>query len=180
MDKEKKSFEILVRENSRMLTVFLSTRIREQAVSDDLFQETMLVAWKRLPDYDLDRPFGPWLRGIAYRVTLDYFKKQSRIPFLMSESVNDLIDKHFESINLQKGDIWDEKVEALNDCLKIIPEKYSSVIKHKYFSQESILNVSEWAGISLEACKKRMQRGRNLLAQCLKSKGTLFVKPQKV
>ena len=55
MDKEKKSFEILVRENSRMLTVFLSTRIREQAVIDDLFQETMLVAWKRLPDYDLDR-----------------------------------------------------------------------------------------------------------------------------
>jgi RNA polymerase sigma-70 factor (ECF subfamily) len=103
MDKEKKSFEILVRENSRMLTVFLSTRIREQAVIDDLFQETMLVAWKRLPDYDLDRPFGPWLRGIAYRVTLDYFKKQSRIPFLISESVNDLIDKHFESINLQKG-----------------------------------------------------------------------------
>ena len=126
---------------------------------------------------------APWQStrvGIAYRVTLDYFKKQSRIPFLMSESVNDLIDKHFESINLQKGDIWDEKVEALNDCLKIIPEKYSSVIKHKYFSQESILNVSEWAGISLEACKKRMQRGRNLLAQCLKSKGTLFVKPQKV
>ena len=62
MDKEKKSFEILVRENSRMLTVFLSTRIREQAVIDDLFQETMLVAWKRLPDYDLDRPFVPWLR----------------------------------------------------------------------------------------------------------------------
>ena len=43
MDKEKKSFEILVRENSRMLTVFLATRIREQAVVDDLFHETMLV-----------------------------------------------------------------------------------------------------------------------------------------
>ena len=36
MDKENKSFEILFRENSRMLTVFLTTRIREQAVVDDL------------------------------------------------------------------------------------------------------------------------------------------------
>lgn len=174
---EKKSFEILVRENSRMLTVFLCSRIKEQAVVDDLFQETMLVAWRRLPDYDLNRPFGPWLRGIAHRVTLAYFRKQSRLPFFMTEKINLLMDKHFNSIDLQSGDNWQDKVDALNECLKGLPEKYRSVINQKYFSHESILSVSEWAGISLEACKKRMQRGRRLLAQCLKTKGTLFSKP---
>ena len=30
----------------------------------DLFQETMVVAWRRLDDFDHTRPFGPWLRGL--------------------------------------------------------------------------------------------------------------------
>ncbi len=168
-----------MRENARMLNAFLRSRIREQTVVDDLFQETMLVAWKRLPDFDLNRPFGPWLRGIAHRVTLSHFRKQSRFPFCMSEKINILMDAHFEAINSQPGDTWEEKVEALHTCMEALPGKYRSVIRKKYFSQESINSVSEWAGISLEACKKRMQRGRALLAQCLKSKGTLFVETRK-
>jgi len=47
-----------------MLTVFLRSRVNDEAAVDDLFQETMLVAWKRLDDCDLSRPFGPWLRGL--------------------------------------------------------------------------------------------------------------------
>ena len=73
--REKRSFEILVRENTRMLTVFLRSRVKDEAAVDDLFQETMLVAWKRLDDCDLSRPFGPWLRGIAHRlVIIDHLK----------------------------------------------------------------------------------------------------------
>ena len=49
-----------------MLTVFLRSRVNDEAAVDDLFQETMLVAWKRLDECDLSRPFGPWLRGIAH------------------------------------------------------------------------------------------------------------------
>ena len=32
---------------------------------DDLFQETMLIAWQKITAYDRLRPFGAWLRGIA-------------------------------------------------------------------------------------------------------------------
>ncbi len=59
--REEMTFEILVRENTRMLTVFLRSRLDDEAAVDDLFQETMLVAWKRLDVCDLSRPFGPWL-----------------------------------------------------------------------------------------------------------------------
>ena len=67
--KAKLAFEILARENSRMLTAYLRTVVADEAVIDDLFQEAMIVAWRRL-QCDLSRPFGPWLRGIASRLVL--------------------------------------------------------------------------------------------------------------
>lgn len=44
----KLAFEILARENSRMLTAYLRTLVDDESVVDDLFQESMLVAWRRL------------------------------------------------------------------------------------------------------------------------------------
>ena len=57
-------FAILVREHADRLLAYLRATVPASSV-DDLFQETVLVAWRRLPDYDRARPFGAWLRGIG-------------------------------------------------------------------------------------------------------------------
>ncbi len=44
--KAKLAFEIIARENSRMLTAYLRTLVDDESVVDDLFQESMLVAWR--------------------------------------------------------------------------------------------------------------------------------------
>ena len=65
MPDARKLFETLVREHADMLTVYLRSALGDTSDVDDLFQETMVVAWRRLDDFDQTRPFGPWLRGIA-------------------------------------------------------------------------------------------------------------------
>ena len=100
-----------------MLTVFLRSRVNDEAAVDDLFQETMLVAWKRLEDCDLSRPFGPWLRGIAHRLVMAHYRSQNRRPLVLPDEVLELVDEHFENIQAQPGDTWDDKVAALHECL---------------------------------------------------------------
>ena len=173
--REKRSFEILVRENTRMLTVFLRSRVKDEAAVDDLFQETMLVAWKRLDDCDLSRPFGPWLRGIAHRLVMAHYRRQNRRPLALPDEVLELVDEHFENIQAQPGDTWDDKVSALHECLETLPEKHRVVVQGRYLEDEPAKSVAERLGISLEACKKRLQRARAMLADCLKRKGALFV-----
>ena len=51
-----KIFEILVRENADMLMTYLHSAVKNGTVAEDLFQETMLTAWKKLSDYDHSRP----------------------------------------------------------------------------------------------------------------------------
>lgn len=38
---------------------------------EDITHDVFLVAHRRWPDYDSDRPIRPWLTGIAYRVAAD-------------------------------------------------------------------------------------------------------------
>ncbi|WP_283432511.1 sigma-70 family RNA polymerase sigma factor [Neorhodopirellula lusitana] len=169
----RKTFEILARENSRMLTVYLRSLVRDEAAVDDLFQEAMVVAWRRLDECDLERPFGPWLRGITSRLVMAHYRKQKRTPTLLHESVLEVVDRHFENINQLAGDTWDDKAIALRECIAQLPEKQRSVIGGRYFDDMTAVQVAGRFELTLEACKKRLQRGRNMLAECLKSKGVL-------
>jgi RNA polymerase sigma-70 factor len=171
--KARTAFEILARENSRMLMVYLRSLVRDEAAVDDLFQEVLVVAWRRLGECDLDRPFGPWLRGIASRLVMAYYRKQKMAPVLLHEAVLQVVDRHFENINLLAGDTWDDKVAALRECIDALPERQKSVIGGRYFDGQSATEVAERFELSLEACKKRLQRGRAMLAECLKMKGVL-------
>ena len=47
------------------------------------------------------------------------------------------------------------------------------MISGRYFDGFSAAEVAERFELSLEACKKRLQRGRAMLAECLKTKGVL-------
>ncbi|MCR9210651.1 MAG: sigma-70 family RNA polymerase sigma factor [bacterium] len=171
--KTRLAFEILARENSRMLMVYLRSLIRDEAIIDDLFQESMIVAWQKLDECDRERPFGPWLRGIASRIVMAHYRKQKTIPLAMQESVLSVVDRHFEAINMLAGDTWDDKLAALHECVDALPAHQMDVIQGRYFDGLRIRIIAGTLNMSVEACKKRLQRGRMMLAECLKKKGVL-------
>ena len=156
-----------------MLTVYLRSLVRDEAAIDDLFQETMIVAWRRLDECDLDRPFGPWLRGIASRLVMAHYRTQKSAHLVLHEAVLSAVDRYFENINLLAGDTWDDKLAALRECVDALPERQKSVINGRYFDGFPTQVVADRFGLTLEACKKRLQRGRKMLAECLKIKGVL-------
>ncbi len=133
----------------------------------------MLVAWRRLDECDLDRPFGPWLREIATRLVRAHYRKRKTAPVVLQEAVLSFVDRQFENINLLAGDTWDEKVAALRECVDALPERQKNVISGRYFDGLRTPVVADRFELSLEACKKRLQRGRAMLAECLKKKGVL-------
>ena len=171
--RETKAFEILARENSRMLTVYLRSLLDDETAVDDLFQETMVVAWRRLDECDLSLPFGPWLRGIASRLVMAHYRQRKRQPAFMDAAVLSQIDRQFETIGRQTGDTWDEKAAALHDCVEALPEIHRQVVQSRYLDEQPTRRVAERFKISMETCKKRLQRARAMLADCLQRKGVM-------
>ena len=166
-------FEILVRENADMLTTYLRAVVWRSAAVDDLFQETMLVAWRRLAEYDRTRPFGPWLRGIASRLVLAHARKAKRDVLAHDENVMQYLDEQVQRISQLNGDTWDDKVAALRECLAALPEIPKQAISLRYLDGCPAGRIAARLGVTREAIKKRLQRGRAQLLLCLQHKGIL-------
>jgi RNA polymerase sigma-70 factor (ECF subfamily) len=163
-------FEILVRDNAAMLTAYLRSVIRDPATVDDLFQETMLTAWRKLDEFDRGRPFGAWLRGIAARLVLAERRKRATGLIFCDETTLQALDQALERVGHQKGDTFDEKLECLRGCLEALPEPYREAVRLRYREGLSPAGLMERLQLSLEAQKKRLQRARALLLDCLNRK----------
>jgi RNA polymerase sigma factor (sigma-70 family) len=166
-------FEILVRENADSLTAFLRASVDDPAAADDLFQETMLIAWRKIGEYDHARPFGAWLRGIARRMVLAYYRKAAREVSFSSERILDYLDQRMAQIDHQPGDTFDERIAALNDCVERLEPLYREPIELHYRQSRTSEWIADHLVTSKDAIQKRLQRARLQLAKCLERKSVL-------
>ena len=176
--RDREVFAVLVREHAEMLLTYIRATIRDPGTVDDIFQDTMLVAWRRFDDYDRSRPLAAWLRGIARKLILAHYSSRSHEPLYGSEAMLKLIDERMEHIDGQKGDTWREQVAALEMCVEHLPEVLRRCIELFYRGDRKTEEIAEQMDTTREAVKKRLQRARRLLAECLHRKGLFGLAPQ--
>lgn len=166
----KSLFEILIRENTDMLFAYIRSGVRDQHAVDDIYQETVLTAWKRLDSYDRKRPIGPWLRGIAGNTMLAYYRKTSRTVQPIDEETLQWLNDRFDAIGSLRGDTFHEKLAALRECIDSLPESYQRPITMRYKEGLTLIEIGSMLSLAKETLKKRLARGKARLADCLESK----------
>jgi RNA polymerase sigma-70 factor (ECF subfamily) len=166
-------FTILAREHADMLITYLRSVVRDANVAEDLFQETMLVAWRKLAESDQSLPFGPWLRGIAGRLILEHRRKaaaNSTLP--CTPELLDALEAEFAAFEQRPGDTFRSRAERLRTCLERLPALLRDAVHLVYVRGLSLHSMATALGATNEAVKKRVQRARQLLAECLESSGS--------
>jgi RNA polymerase sigma-70 factor (ECF subfamily) len=170
-------FEILIRENTDMLVAYLRSGVRDEHAVDDLYQETVLTAWKQLDAYDRDKPIGPWLRGIAGKLMLAYYRKASRSAQPLDDQTLEWLNDRFDAIHSLRGDTLHEKLSVLRDCVDALPEAYQQPITMRYTEQLTLNEIESKLQLAKEALKKRLTRAKLRLAECLERKLRLAENP---
>lgn len=163
-------FEILAREHAPSLLAYLRSVVRDAALVDDLFQETMLTAWRNIDSFDRTRPFGPWLRGIAGKLVLAHFRRDARRFVYCDDVILHQIDHRLEEIQQRPGDTFDEKLDHLRECLDLLPEPYRRAVDLRYQDGMKGKGLADRLELTLENTKKRLQRARQRLLECLERK----------
>lgn len=161
-------FEILVREHSDMLMAYLRSLMGRDSGVDDVFQKTMIVAWRRLGDYDRTRPFGPWLRGIAQRIVMEHQRRSNSRMAPLDDAVMAALDERYERLSRLPGDTFRERVTRLNTCMDRLPGAMREAIELVYGRGLKMSVAAATSGANEESVKKRVQRARQMLAECLR------------
>lgn len=170
-------FEILVRENVDSVRAFVLSSVRDPAVADDIVQEAFVVAWKILDRYDRERPFGPWVRGIASKLILSHRRKAGRSKVMYcDEEILGVLDGAFDKVQQLTGDTFDEKLDALRECMKGLSDNQRTTIAMHYEEGLQCKEIAPKLGMGVEAVKKHLQRGRSALLRCIEGRlGTALI-----
>ena len=153
-----------------MLTTYLRAAGCDAVLLDDVWQETMIVAWRKLDEFDRSKPFGPWLRGIAARTLMANRRASSR--FVLTDDIEalDYLNQRLERINQMSGDTLDEKLDALRDCVSKLTTMDRECIELRFRDDLMPAVMSERIGVALETIKKRLFRAKQQLQLCLERK----------
>lgn len=149
---------------------YIRTFIRDAQIAEDLFQEAMLTAWRKFDEYDSGESLSAWLRGIAKNLIRNAWRKQSNDRLVFDESTANLAQSTFEAIESQGGDTWLERLSALSHCISRLPLRSRELVTARYSDKRTADELALSVGISAEAVRKRLQRIREQLADCIEQR----------
>lgn len=160
-----------------MLTAYLRALTWNDALVDDAFQEAIIVAWRRLPDFDRSRPFAPWLRGIARNTMLALARKQQRRRELAGDAAALQIEARFAKLEQKPSDQFIDRLHPLHECMDRLPVDQREAVELIYIRSLAPRDAATTAGTNEETFRKRLYRARLLLADCLRRQGFLEEAP---
>ena len=138
------------------------------AVSEDIAQETFLIAWRDLHRLrDPDRP-GPWLCAIARNLSRSELRRRRRRELPDSELVEATTELTSAPGSLDKL-LDQESVDITRRALEQVPAVYRETLVLYYREQCSISEVAAALGISEDTAAKRLSRGRRQLKRGVES-----------
>lgn len=124
------AFNLLVRRYSRDLYWRIRRMVFDHDEADDLLQNTLIKAWKYLPDFREDCKLYTWLYRIAVNETLNYLKsKRLKTMFTLTGKEKTLADK-FTADPYFNGD---EIVRRLYAAIDKLPPKQKIIFTMRYF-----------------------------------------------
>ena len=171
--RDSQAFEILVREHADMLMAYLRALAWNDALVEDAFQEAIIVAWRRLPDFDRSRPFAPWLRGIARNTLLGIARKHQRRREIAGEAAALHIEEQLGRIESAPADCFADRLQPLKECMQRLAPEQREAVELVYAQTLDPRVAASAAGTNDETFRKRLYRARLQLAECLRMKGFL-------
>ncbi len=169
----KSVFTVLIREHELALQSFVRSCLDDTEATEDVVQETFLAAWRGIDQYDETHSFAAWLRGIAKNKILEHYRSVAaahRHARPLSGEAIDLIADEYEVLSPQAADAFADRLQALRDCLGTLNGEERDAVERRYRRQQSCAMIADTIGHQVEAVKKRLQRARAKLRDCILGK----------
>ncbi len=148
------------------LHAFIMSLIWRASDADDVLQETNLVLWRKIDEYDAARPFLPWAMRIAQLQAMAWLKTHNRSRQRTSDQVLESIAEEA----IEDCSDLDPRRIALSDCLKNLSKDHRLLIAQRYQPDGCVNDVARERGSSPKAVSEMLRRIRQLLLSCIETK----------
>lgn len=155
----------LLTQHDRWLAAYVYSLVTSAADADDILQEVKVTLWKQFAKFEPDSNFRAWARKIATNQILNYRRSEKK------RSVSSSLDEAFiEAVAAeidQRAETLDLKAEALNLCLRKLPEAHRKIVVWRYYEDCGIEEIAIKSERTVEAVYRLLSRIRQVLSECV-------------
>jgi len=166
---DRDAFAALVNRYQDELYTMALRMLASPADAADVVQETFLRAYTRLPELR-----GASVRGWLYRVAVNCCHDvQRRVVRRPSEPLEDaagnVVDLPDPAIGPEASALQRERLTAVREALLTVPPVFRAAVVLRDVNDLSYEEISEALRVPIGTVRSRINRGRGLLAQSLRS-----------
>ena len=159
------AFSELVKRYQSNVRACLAVRLHAKHEAEDLAQDAFIVAYRKLDEFDEEKPFGPWIRTIAFNLLRNYWRKHRAIPTGGAAELEILIDKQ---VALRYSDTNEsDALAALKRCVAKLDEPMQTLLTLRYHEGLSVGELTKKMKVRHSTLTMRLHRMRDQLRQCM-------------
>ena len=159
------SLETLIKRHKDRIYTFIISKVRNQALAEDIFQDAFFKVIKSLQKgkYNEEGKFLPWVMRIAHNLVIDHFRKTKRMP--TTSNIKSYDDDFFdifdfiscEDLNSELTIMEVEQHEQLRKIVQELPEEQRQVLVMRHYEELSFKEIAEKTGVSINTSLGRMR-----------------------
>ena len=166
------AFDELVREYRQTLFRQATRRLSCEAAAEDAVQETLVRAYKALPNFSGEYRLGAWLYRIMENVCVDEANRRKReldknIRVAALPNLRDSAPSVEDELGLQVD------TSNLGEALQNLSEPYRDALTMRFVKEMDYKEVADVSGLSEQNARARVSRARSAMKIALK--GLAFV-----
>ncbi|HIJ74324.1 MAG TPA: sigma-70 family RNA polymerase sigma factor [Candidatus Hydrogenedentes bacterium] len=168
---DRQAFADIVERYKSLVCAIMYSSTGDLALSEDLAQDTFVAAWTHLGALKDSSKFRPWLCSIARNLAKRYLANRRRDVMAKAEPLDTSASLAAVRPGPRELAITEEEQAVLWRSIEQIPETYRVPLILFYREGQSADRAAQTLGISSNALRQRLHRGR----QMLKSEMAAFV-----
>jgi RNA polymerase sigma-70 factor (ECF subfamily) len=144
------------------LFTYLFSLLPHRPDAEDVFQRTSLILWQKFDQWDPSSDFLSWACGVAFYEVRNFVRVASRDRLRFGEALLETLSKDRTATLKQR----DDRVAALQECLKKLDQGERELLQRAYIDEESIRELAARDGRAAQTLYNRLNLLRRRLLEC--------------
>src|SRR3954471_11576475 len=154
------ALSFLLNKYQRKIFSFIMMRVKDRALSEDIFQDTFLKVIDSLKSgkYNEEGKFLPWVMMIAHNLCMDHFRRNKRMPTIVDSEGKDILNVlRFAEESKEDVIIRNQTIKQVKELIELLPADQKEVLILRHYADLSFKEIAEMTGTNINTALGRMR-----------------------
>ncbi len=151
------AFRVLVEREKSNVIGLCRRMLGDRAEAEDVAQEAFIQAYRALPTFRGDGPFGAWVGRIATRMAIARLKRPSDLRADPTREQGWLVDPA-DAVDPQSIALDEERRAEVLRAISSLPEEQRRIVTMRFYGGMSLDEISTATGAPMGTVKSRLHR----------------------